>query len=320
MDETVPEKPKKKLKLSLVLGVMLCISIIANVFLIILNSSETNKLNNFPLLSIGNTISIDSNSQDSKAILHYGNLSATLKNEISKYTLLNNTGVFIQDVKTGAWLGINEKESFSPASLLKIPIMMAMLKKVDNGEVKLSDKIKILPEDADNLYGEVYKKVGEEETVMQLLEQMITFSDNTAKNAIKRQLSHLELDTIFVHVGIPNPYMAYSNQTVSPRGYTRLLKALYYSTYLSSKMSEKALDLTTDTQQEQLLSLGVPSEIQVAHKFGIIDGKFLSDCGIVYHSKNPYFICVMINNEDMEENKELINKISKDTYDFVNSI
>jgi beta-lactamase class A len=317
MEEPIIEKPKKnrKIKVIHIICFILVLSVSLNLFLILTNISK----NNYRLLDItGNTI-LDSNSQDSKAILHYGNLSSTIKNEISKYNLLGKTGVFIQDIKTGSWLGINEKEGFSPASLLKIPIMMAILKKVDNEEIKLSDKIQILTEDADNLYGEVYKKVGKEETVSQLLEQMITFSDNTAKNAIKRQLSILELDTVFVHVGIPDPYMAYSNQTVSPRGYTRLFKALYYSTYLSSKMSEKALSLTTDTQQEQLLSMGVPSEIQVAHKFGIIDGQFLSDCGIVYHPINPYFICIMIKNEDMEESKELINKISKDTYDFVNS-
>jgi beta-lactamase class A len=318
MEEAIFESPKKKRKIKLmhVICFLFVLSVFLNIYLIlsVILKEDLRLLN-----PTGNMI-IDSNNQDSKAILHYGKLNPILKKEIAEYNLSENAGVFIQDIKTGAWLGINEQEGFSPASLLKVPIMMAMLKKVENNEIKLNDKIKILPEDADDLYGEVYKKVGSEETIAQLLEQMITFSDNTAKNAIKRQLSVLELDTIFVHIGIPNPYMAYSNQTISPRGYTRLFKALYYSTYLSPELSEKALSLTTDTQQEQLLSKGVPSEIQVAHKFGVIDNVLLSDCGIVYHPKNPYFICVMIKNKDLEKDKELINKISKDTYDFVNSV
>jgi hypothetical protein len=66
-------------------------------------------------------------------------------------------------------------------------------------------------------------------------------------------------------------------------------------------------------------SKGVPPEVQVAHKFGIIDNELLSDCGIVYHQKNPYFLCIMIKNEPIAESKELINKMSKEIYTFVDS-
>jgi beta-lactamase class A len=317
MEEAIPETQKRKKKILTIhlICFLLILSVSFNIFFIITNTAK----NDYRFLDTTGNAIIDSNTKENQGILHYQGLNPILNQEIENYNLTEDTGVFIQDIRTGAWLGINEQKGFSPASLLKVPIMMAMLKKVENGEAKLSDRIKILPEDADDLYGEVYKKVGSEETVSQLLEQMITFSDNTAKNAIKRQLSILEIDTIFVHVGIPDPYMSYSNQEVSSKGYTRLFKALYYSTYLSPELSERAIGLTTDTQQEQLLSQGVPPEVQVAHKFGVIDGEFLSDCGIVYHPRNPYFICIMIKNKDMEKSKELINKISKDTYDFVNS-
>jgi hypothetical protein len=70
-----------------------------------------------------------------------------------------------------------------------------------------------------------------------------------------------------------------------------------------------------------LISEKIPKEIQVAHKFGVYESdsyKFLHDCGIVYHPKNPYFLCIMTKDLGMEKSKELIPEISKDVYDYIN--
>ncbi len=199
--------------------------------------------------------------------------------------------------------------------------MIAILKEVDRKEIKLDDKIIITPEDVDNSYALSYEplQTGSKETISDLLRRMMVLSDNTAKNALRRQLSLEEIDSVFIHTGIPNPYLLKNDHTVSPRGYTRLFKTLYYSTYLSPELSERALDLSTDTQEENLISRGVPPEIQVAHKFGIIENDSLHDCGIVYHPNNPYFLCLMTKDLSLEDSSELIYKISKDVFNFVDS-
>jgi beta-lactamase class A len=198
--------------------------------------------------------------------------------------------------------------------------MIAILKKVDRGEIKLDDNLTITEEDLDSLYGTVYQKgAGAKMTVWELLKEMILSSDNTAKNVLKEQMSQAELNAVFVHVGIENPYIKGTEVTVSSRDYMRLFKALYFSTFLSPELSEKALDLATDTEEEDLLSKGVSSEIQVSHKFGVYYNE-LHDCGIVYHPKNPYFICIMTGDiGNISNNEELITKISKDTYNFVDN-
>jgi len=315
----IPKKVHRKIKLSWILLFLIALSLSANIFFILKtvdngSSKEFFRLTN-PLVSPN----IDTNIQNSSIILHYNGLKTTLEGEIAEYNATGNVGIFIQDAKTGSWLGINERERFTPASLLKVPVMMAILKKVDAGEIRLDDKVTILEEDADPYYGQVYQEVGNQMKIIELLEQMVTYSDNTAKNALKRQLSQQEIDRVFVHVGIPDPYLEDTNQTVSPRNYIRLFKALYYSTFLTPASSEKALDLTTDTEQEQLISKEIPPEVQVAHKFGIIEGELLSDCGVVYHSKNPYFICIMVKNENLEKSTELIQELSKETYEFIDS-
>lgn len=262
---------------------------------------------------------IDSNLEDNIAILHYAELKPKLEEEIKKYNSKDNIAIFLQDIYTGAWLGINEQEGFTPASLLKIPILMAVLKKIDRNEIKLTDLIILNTEDLDKNAGQLYQKgAGAKISVWDLCKAMILGSDNTAKNALKRQLSDEELNAVFAHVGIPNPYFVQNGQTVSPRGYTRLFKSLYFSTFLSPVLSEKALDLTTDTEMENLISAGVPPEIQVAHKFGERpDG--ISDCGIIYIPRNPYYLCFMSKDLEISKVKELISTLSKLTYEFISS-
>jgi len=316
-----PEKEHKKIKIMHIFVFLLVLSFALNVFLFLKINSSTNISGAyFHLIKPMEKVPIDSNVQDGKSILHYNGLKVLIEEEIKEYNSTGNVGVFVQDAKTGAWMGVNEKLGFWPASLLKVPVMMAILKKVDRGEITLKDKVTLIQEDLDSFYGDLYKKgAGVQLTIQELLKKMIVTSDNTAKNALKRQLSLEELDTVFKHVGIPDPYLETNGQIVSPRDYMRLFKALYYSTFLSPDLSELALDLTTDTQQENLISKGVPPEIQVAHKFGNFETGLLHDCGIVYHQKNPYYICVMTIDLELEQSAGLIRKISTDVYKFVES-
>lgn len=273
---------------------------------------------NFKLVKPLDNQPIDSNSQSGNAIIQYQNLKDIIKEDINNYNATENVGFFLQDTKTGAWLGINEKGGFYPASLLKIPIMMAVLNKVQNGEISMDDTITLTQDDLDSKYGNLYQKgIGAKISVSELLKEMVSYSDNTAKNALKRQLSASELDSVFVHLGISDPYLKGNNQTVSPREYMRLFKSLYYSTFLSAYYSEIALELTID-KEYNLISERVPSNVVVAHKFGIIENEgVLHDCGIVYHQNNPYFLCIMTKDLDLSKSVKLIPKLSKDVYEFV---
>ncbi|MGV8130538.1 MAG: serine hydrolase [Candidatus Pacearchaeota archaeon] len=259
------------------------------------------------------------NVESQEFILHYEGLKSKIEQDILTRHATNDVGFFIQDLRTGSWSGKNERMGFAPASLLKVPIMMAILKKVDRGELNLDDKLVIRSEDIDNTYPTTYeKRAGEEVTIEELLKCMITNSDNTAKNTLIRQLFSYEVDDVFKHVGIPNPYLPENlDKTTSPRDYSRFFKSLYYSTYLSTELSKFALKLTTNTQTENLIPEGVPTNVEVAHKFGIYNENELHDCGIRYHEKNPYILCVMTRNLGSVESADIIRKISKETYEFV---
>jgi beta-lactamase class A len=266
------------------------------------------------------TTAFEDAATSSASILHYNGLKDQLITIIDEQASQSaKVSLYLQDITTGATLGINENQGFFPASLLKIPIMMAILKKVDNQEMALTDKITLIQLDFDAGSGDLYlKPVGTKFTINELLSHMIKSSDNTAKNALKRQLSTAELNAPFVHVGIPNPYLS-TDQSVTPRNYTRLFKSLYHSTYLSSQLSEKALNFATDTLTENLLAAEIPSEIQVAHKYGSQEGRTLSDCGIIYDPSNPYLLCIMVNSPDNNLAASIIRTLSGNIYRFIST-
>lgn len=313
-------------KLRVAIFLIIVISISANIFLLVkVNDLQKNydsaSESSFRFVKPLAKVSVASNLQPESFIIHFSSLRETLEKTIEKYNATGNVGVFVQDAKTGAWLGIDERIGYTPASLLKVPLMMSILKKVERGEIELDDEIALKEEDLDSNYGILYKAgAGAKRTVLELLKEMVLYSDNTAKSALFRQLSDNEVDAVFTHVGIPNPYLLVNPPTVSPRNYARIFKSLYFSTFLPPELSEKALELTTDTQTENLISAGVPAEIQVAHKFGIVLGEVsVHDCGIVYHPINPYFLCVMTRDVDYSVSPKLISEISKDVYVFVDA-
>lgn len=278
------------------------------------------KEKNYLLISpYKNNNTIDNN-QETNTPIHYVNLKPKLE-KILKENDINqkNIGLFLQNSKTGAWLGINEKSNFVPASLLKIPIMMAILKKAEREEINLSNKITIQKEDMDKNAGDLWKKGPNYQiSYWDLIKKMILISDNTAKNALKRQLTFEELNAIFSHVGIPNPYAPTNGHTITPRDYNRIFKSLYFSTFLNPEFSEKAIDISTDTAVENLISHQIPKGIKIAHKFGERPNG-LHDCGIIYFPENPYFLCIMTEDIELSKAKTIISKLSKEIYDYISN-
>lgn len=280
-----------------------------------------NWYNSYTMLSNSiKNLPLDSNQDPDRVLLHFVPLKEKILKQLANLSSDKKVALYIQDASTGAWLGINESERFVPASLLKVPIAMAIYKKYEAGDINLDDELIVRAEDIDTEAGVPDRyTVGHSYKVKQLLEWMLKISDNTAKNILKGSLDPEELNSVFTHVAIENPYTAdYDNQNINPRQYERMFKALFFSTYLKPVNSQALLTLLTDTRVEGLLSAKLPWEIQVAHKYGERNDA-LHDCGIIYNKQNPYFICVMTSGIEIEQSKSLINDISLEVYNYFNA-
>ncbi|MBK9773728.1 MAG: serine hydrolase [Candidatus Obscuribacter sp.] len=94
-------------------------------------------------------------------------------------------GVFVVDPKTGAYVDFNGNNSFAAASMIKVPVLVALFSAIDRGDI---DPNKVLTIRQDLVAGGSgylqYRPVGTKLPLMQVAELMIIISDNTATNMI----------------------------------------------------------------------------------------------------------------------------------------
>lgn len=234
--------------------------------------------------------------------------------------------VYFRDLNNGPWIGVNEEEKFIPASLLKVPLMMVYYKIAESNPSILSKKYKYNPSEF-NIESSKYftpkdrLQEGKEYAVDELIKRMIIFSDNEALFILS---SHADVNIqkdLYLKLGFPFPdTIGPSEKFMTPRNIASFFRVLYNATYLNEEMSNKALQLLTETDFERGLVAGVPKEVIIAQKYGereesgIIE---LHDCGIVYFPKHPYSLCVMTKGTNYENLTSIIKDISKLTYDQV---
>src|SRR5215212_983354 len=96
-------------------------------------------------------------------------------------------GLYVWNLNSDFGYGIRPDEQFFTASIIKVPIMVAVYRKVDEGDLDFSQQVEIKDEDWAAGAGWLqWKKPGTKETVGDMLVLMMTNSDNVAANALVR--------------------------------------------------------------------------------------------------------------------------------------
>lgn len=236
---------------------------------------------------------------------------------------ITHASVYYRDLNNGPWFGINEKENFSPASLLKLPVLMAYLKQAEKTPEILKKKLiyektPVSPVEQSFIPENPLLDTGEY-SIDELLEHMIIYSDNDALFLLEKNISNDAIDAVTKDLGIETATNTTPEDYMSVKSYASLLRVLFNASYLSKEMSEKTLAILTKSAFTKGIVSGVPADITVAHKFGereLTDGvKQLHDCGIVYYPNHPYLLCVMTRGMDYEQLETVITTISKNIYE-----
>lgn len=243
--------------------------------------------------------------------------------------IIYGASVYFRDLNNGPWFGINEKEGFSPASLLKVPILITYFKAAEQDKKILEKEIVFngsFGEDLTvaNIQPGEKLVVGQKYSVKELMRRMIIFSDNDAKNLLLLNLDIQIFDQCYRDLGITIPDVRVLEDFMSVKDYASFFRMLFNASYLNTEFSNEALEILSKIEFNVGLVAGVDKNIDVAHKFGerlnIVNGKEvkqLHDCGIVYYPDHPYLICVMIRGRDFEPMAGVIQGISRIVYDEV---
>ncbi len=243
---------------------------------------------------------------------------------------IESAAVYFRDLNNGPWFGINEREEFLPASLLKLPLMLNFYKLAESKPEILKEKILFTTPFQNTIQRYPPSRdieVGKEYTIEELVEYMIVYSSNQATellytNAIAQLKAKGFLENAPAGINSDLRYLAdilgENKETLNTRNYATFFRILFNASYLDRELSEQALRILSRADFKKGLVAGVPRDIQASHKFGeagsSIDVSQLHDCGIIYYPKAPYVLCVMTKGKDWTLLPAVISRISEETY------
>lgn len=254
----------------------------------------------------------------------------SINKKIEEYTKEKKTIIvayYFRDLSNGPWFGINLSTEFSLASLLKVPVMMSYFRLAEQDKSTLQKQIMFngiptnrIDNNALTMPAETLT-AGKSYTTEELIRKMIVDSDN---DAFKMLVDNIDVGLLADPYNLTETEIQSKDQdyTSTVRQYSTFMRALYNASYLSRPYSEKALQILIQSSFKKGLVAGVPSDIEVAHKFGIrqTDNIYqLHDCGIVYYPNYPYQLCIMTQGKNLEDLANVIKGLSSDTYTEVSS-
>lgn len=238
---------------------------------------------------------------------------------------LTDIGLYYRDLNNGPVFGIDPDTQFSPGSLLKVPLLLAIYKQQESDSAYLSKKIEYAGGAStaaqDVVVGQPISP-GHTYTVNELLSHMIKESDNNAALLLYQLLGYDKTADTYKELGLTPPSVG-SDYTITVRSYATFFRLLYNATYISKTDSNEALKLLSGAEFKDGIVAGVPSGTVVSHKFGERhfegDTKIeqLHDCGIVYKPDHPYMLCIMTRGHDVKTLAPVIANISKIVYSHV---
>ena len=239
-----------------------------------------------------------------------------------------NISIYFRDLNLGLWSGVDEDHMYSPASMMKVVILVESLRIAESDPSFLDKQVYVTPNSIgfNSIQSYQPKKsinAGDTYKVRDLISFMIDYSDNNATAVLYSLIGDDKLSTFLKELELPQP-KSMDSDFLSPRLYSRFYRVLYNSTYLSPKVSEEALKILSQGDFPYGINSGIPKDIVVSQKFGertvndplgnLIDRE-LHDCGIIYLPNKPYFLCVMTKGKDLSDLQSVLQDVSKTVWD-----
>lgn len=211
-------------------------------------------------------------------------------------------GLYVFEIESGLALGINERIHFPMQSVYKIPLAIAVLNRVEKGEIALKQ-------------------------VESLLMSAISDSDNPASEKLFELIGGTKTANDFMHkngfsdIRIGNtpeqPDTGYK-YSCTPKEMSRLLERLYKGKLLNKEHTRLLLNYMIESKSSTRLKGMLPAETVVAHKIGT-GTHTCHDVGIIYLPNEKHLaISVFVNDAkgSMEETERIIAVLTKQVFEF----
>lgn len=250
--------------------------------------------------------------------------------------------VSFRDLQSGETLAMNADTVFHAASTMKVPVMIEVLRRAQDGAFSLDQGILLVNQFASIVDGSpypldqsedgdtaLYARIGERVPVRDLLRRMITRSSNLATNqlvaltgaenvtAMARSLGATRIQ-VLRGVEDQKAYDRGMNNTTTSADLAVLLAAIERGEVLSPQSSAEMRDILLAQEFRSKIPAGLPPGIRVAHKTGEITA-VSHDAAVVYpEGRKPYVLVVLTKGiRDSKVSSALIADISRIVYSHV---
>lgn len=261
-------------------------------------------------------------------------LQATLEEAIKGYN--GDIGIYVKSLRTSKTVMINADTVFPTASIVKVPILLGIMNKLERGEINYDStyvyKDSLLYEGSDILGS---FKSNEKILLKKLMMLMLTTSDNTASlwlqsiagkgTRINEILDSLGLKDTRVNSRTPgreNNRIQFGWGQTTPREMGTIFEKIYRNEIYSAAACERMMRcLGRNYWDENEAISQVPPYIEVFSKNGCVNAS-RSEVLLVNAPHNPYVFCIFTkNNKDIRwvhdnEGWTMARKISRLLWDY----
>ncbi|MCF8296096.1 MAG: class A beta-lactamase-related serine hydrolase [Saprospiraceae bacterium] len=270
--------------------------------------------------------------------------TSKIEEKIKKYVKQNTIkpgveiAVYFRDLSTNYKFGINEYSKFSPSSLMKVPVMIAALKKAE-GKPEALKKIIVFPGSRENEIKGMDASTdklrslltpGNGYTVDELIHYMILNSDNEATFLLLDYLTEDYVHQVERDLGYRmDNNVSFYDDIIGVKQYSSFFRVLYNASYLNEEMSNYALEILSDSRFGHGIRKSIPENIKVAHKYGSngipisnheLKVNQLHHFGIVYIHPKPFLLGIMTRGDNEKEMERYIKEITEIIYKEVETI
>lgn len=242
--------------------------------------------------------------------------------------------VTLHDYETGFRFAINPDRPFHAASTMKVAVLLAIGRAIDQGRLRLDDTLHVrnrflsaveqtpfrIDAESDG-YPQLHRLIGRTARISDLTEWMIVSSSNLATNLL---LDHLTVDyavEVLREAGVSGIELRrgvddtkaheknFNNETTA-QGLLDLF-AVLRADFLSKASRDLAINILLQQRFNSMIPALLPAHASVAHKTGEISTA-CHDAGIVYlPEREPYILVVLMEvATDANGRREAIAKIS----------
>jgi beta-lactamase class A len=243
--------------------------------------------------------------------------------------------VAAHDYETGLRFSINADRHFHAASTIKVAILLAIGKAIDDALIRPNDTLHIrnrfystidrtpfrIDAESDG-YPQLHKLVGRTAKISDLTEWMIVSSSNLATNLLLDYITVEQAQRVLREAGVSGVELrrgvddtkahdqSLNNETTAD-GLLQLFAALR-GDFLSKPSRDMAINILLQQRFNSMIPAPLPSHASVAHKTGEISTA-CHDGGIVYLPEREPYILVVLTEVPAESNgrRETIAKISE---------